>query len=125
MMYILGLLHVLLILTPKCHPEIAGRGVEYAWGYSKLRFRRDFNDAIAKNIKQSVLKLLDRSVLITNRIRKFVRKAREYKLIYALIFHLADSKDTSTGKDEIEHITKAFKAHRLAMNSDYAFIANA
>jgi hypothetical protein len=33
-------------LTPKCHPEIAGRGVEYAWGYSKLRFRKHFNDAV-------------------------------------------------------------------------------
>ena len=125
MMYILGLLHVLLILTPKCHPEIAGRGVEYGWGYSKLRFRRDFNDAVAKNIKQNVLKSLDRSVLTTNRIRKFARKAREYKLTYALIFHLADNKDASAGKDEIEHITKAFKAHRSAMDSDYAFIANA
>ena len=30
MMYILNLLGVQLQLTPKCHPEIAGRGVEYA-----------------------------------------------------------------------------------------------
>ena len=97
----------------------------YAWGYSKLRFQRDFNDAIAKNLKQNVLKSLDRSVLTTNRIRKFVRKAREYKLTYALIFHLANDKDSSGGKDNNEHITKAFKAHRLARDTDYAFIANA
>lgn len=38
MMFICSLLMVKLLLTPKCHPEIAGRGVEYAWGYSKLRF---------------------------------------------------------------------------------------
>lgn len=44
-----------LILTPKCHPEIAGRGVEYAWEYSKLRFRCDFNDAIPRNLKKIVL----------------------------------------------------------------------
>jgi hypothetical protein len=34
-------------LTPKCHPEIAGRGIEYAWGYAKLCFRRGINDAVA------------------------------------------------------------------------------
>jgi len=48
-------LSVLLMLTLKCHPEIAGRDVEYAWGYSKLRFCQDFNDAVAKNLKANVL----------------------------------------------------------------------
>ena len=89
MMFILNLLETRLLLTPKCHPEIAGRGVEYTWGYSKLRFRQDFNDAIAKNIKANVLKSLDREVLTTNCIRKFARKAGEYKLTYALMFHMA------------------------------------
>ena len=26
--------------TPKCHPEIAGEGIEYAWGISKLVYRQ-------------------------------------------------------------------------------------
>ena len=55
-------------------------------------------------------------------MRKFARKAREYKLTYALIFHLSDGADATAGKDDIEHITKAFKAHRSAMDADYAFI---
>ncbi len=31
--------------TPRCHPELAGRGIEYCWGKAKLEFRRnnDFN----------------------------------------------------------------------------------
>ena len=33
--------------TPKCHPEIAGQGIEYAWGYAKLRLCKEFNDAQA------------------------------------------------------------------------------
>eukprot|EP01083_Nonionella_stella_P062592 162749_1 len=36
-------------MTPKCHPEIAGVGIEYAWGYAKLRFicqRRQINQSI-------------------------------------------------------------------------------
>ena len=124
MMYILNLLGVLLILTPKCHPEIAGRGVEYAWGYSKLRFRQDFNDAVAKNLKANVLKSLDREVLDINRIRKFARKAREYKLTYSLMFDMADGGKEAAKKSDIEHITKVFKAHRSAMDADYGFIAN-
>ena len=126
LMYILDLLGVQLILTPKCHPEIAGRGVEYAWGYSKMRFRSDFNDAIAANLKRNVMKSLDREVVLTvGRVRKFARKAREYKLTYALLFHLSDGGNGSAAKDRIEHLTKAFKAHRSALDTDYAFIANA
>jgi len=83
-------INITLILIPKCHPEIAGRGIEYCWSYSKLRFRRDFNDAIAKH---SLLCILH-------------------------------GKEASAGKDDIEHITKLFKAHRSAMDSDFSFIAN-
>ena len=125
MMYILTLLGAMLILTPKCHPEIAGRGVEYAWGYGKLRFRIDFNDAVASHLKDNVMKSLDASVLTLNRIRKFARKAREYKLTYALLFHCEESgKEERTGKDTIEHLTKLFKAHRSAMDADYGFISS-
>ena len=38
LMYILDLLNVVLRLTPKYHPEIAGHGIKYVWGSSKLRF---------------------------------------------------------------------------------------
>ena len=125
MMYILTLLGVMLILTPKCHPEIAGRGVEYSWGYGKLRFRIDFNDAVASHLKDNVMKSLDASVLTLNRIRKFARKAREYKLTYSLLFHCEESgKEERTGKDTIEHLTKLFKAHRSAMDADYGFISS-
>ena len=125
LMYILDLLGVRLILTPKCHPEIAGRGVEYMWGYSKLRFRSDFNDAVASNLKQNVIKSLDHEVITKGRIRKFARKAREYKLTYALLFHVSDGAKGSVAKDVIEHLTKAFKAHRSALDADYGFINNA
>ena len=30
----------ILLMSPKCHPEIAGCAIEYLWGYSKQRFRR-------------------------------------------------------------------------------------
>lgn len=28
-------------MTPKAHPELAGRGIEYIWGYAKLVFRKE------------------------------------------------------------------------------------
>lgn len=116
MMYILNTLGVCLELTPKCHPEISGCGVEYGWSYSKLRFIMDFNAAIANNLKANVIKALDALVLIINRIRKFASKSRELKLTYALLFHyIRESDDARAGKDTIEHVINVFKAHRSAM----------
>ena len=57
---------------------------------------------------------------------KFSRKAREYKLTYALMIYVGEDNETaSKGKDEIKHITKLFKARKSAMDSDYGFIAGA
>ena len=69
------------------------------------------------------MKSLARDVITVNRSQKFARKAREYKLTYAFIVDLADGKDATAGKDEIEHITRMFKVHRLAMDADYGFIS--
>ena len=124
-MFILDLLGVSLILTPKCHSEIAGHIVEYYWGYTKLRFHRDFNDVIPKKLRGNTMKSLERKVITTNIVRKFARKTREYKLTYTLLIHIAGRKDATSGKDEIEHITKLFKAHCLAIDTDYGFIASA
>ena len=68
LMYIMDLLGARLTLTPKCHPEIAVRGVEYAWGYGKLRFHRNFNDAIAKNLNNNVRRSLANDVIPINRL---------------------------------------------------------
>ena len=126
MMYICNLLGILLRLTPKCHPKIASRGIKHAWGYSKLRFQINFNDAVARNLKENVVRSLSSDVLTVDRVRKFAKKAREYKLTYALLFHLSDGEELgSIDKDKIEHIIKLFKAHRSAMDADYRLISNA
>ena len=111
-------------LTPKCHPEIAGRGVEYAWGYSKLRFRKHVNDAVPSHLEENLAKALSTDILTINRSRKFARKARDYKLTYAFLIHSAGGKDASAAKDEIEHITRIMKTHRSAMDANYSFIVH-
>ena len=48
---ILRLLGAELQMTPKCHPEIVGQGIEYAWGYSNLCFCLHFNDSESANLE--------------------------------------------------------------------------
>jgi hypothetical protein len=112
-------------LTPKCHPDIAGRGIEYAWGYAKLRFRHGINDAAASHLEENVKAALSREVLTINRICKFARKARDYKLTYSYLVALSDDEDASAAKGRIEHLTKLLKQHRSALDADYKFIADA
>ena len=103
---------------------MAGREVEYAWGYLKLRFRKHINDEVPSDLEENVEKALSTDMLTLNRSRKFACKARDYKLTYAFLINKAGGKDATAGKNEIEHITKMFKAHRSAMDSDYSFIVN-
>jgi hypothetical protein len=112
-------------LTPKCYPEITGRGIGYAWGYAKIRFRRGINDAAASHLEENVKAALPCEILTINRIWKFARKAQDYKLTYSYLVLLADGEDASAAKGCIEHLTKLFKQHRSALDSDYKFIADA
>ena len=70
------------IFTPKAHCELAGRGIEYLWGASKIRFCAEnsklTNDERVNNLKERVHKLL--SSMPINIIQKCSRRAREYKL---------------------------------------------
>lgn len=49
----------ILVMTPKYHPELAGVGIEYAWGTIKLEFRRLINDEDPKNLRDNTLKTLN------------------------------------------------------------------
>lgn len=47
----------ILLLSPKCHPEVAGVGIEYSWGMSKSKFRREINDGVPKNLHANVRRI--------------------------------------------------------------------
>jgi hypothetical protein len=119
-------------MTPKVHPEIAGVGIEYNWGYAKLKYRKEINDGIASHLEENVKKALSpESTLTISRTRKFARKAREYKLTYFFLISMLTQTDSTCGGDEqlaketIKSITKAFKAHGCALDSNYAFTRTA
>ena len=57
--------------TPKKHPEIAGRGVEYCWGKSKVHFRHNNNfSSNAANLEERVKESMNTAdVLTLGRVR--------------------------------------------------------
>ena len=82
----------------------------------------------AANLEKNVRAVLSAIVLMKERMRKFNRKARDYKLTYLFLFEKLTECETmvsSTTHDNIEGIIKLFKQHRSALDADYAFIKNA
>lgn len=103
----------LLIFTPKCHPEIAGCGIEYSWGYQKTIFRRD-NDCVAKHLHANIVAAQAPANMTIERVRKFERKARDYRHAYKL--------PGTEAHWAVEKLRKVCKNHRCTMDQDSAFI---
>ena len=78
----------ILIKSVKCHPELAGCGIEYSWGYGKKYYRSNnpHNNKKA-DLKLRVKKALDSvNVLHVSRIWKYSRRSRTYRNIYYNIY---------------------------------------
>ena len=81
-------LGVTLERSPKCHPEIAGEGIEYGWALSKGHYRR--SPIVEKKTKDKFVALVRRStdngtVLNVERMRACSRRARQYMLVYKAV----------------------------------------
>jgi hypothetical protein len=125
--------------TPKCHPEMAGEGVEYDWAAAKGFYRRlPICEKRSKaKFRESVTRCLDiQDVLTIERQRMFSRRAREYMVAYHAIDNQADdvAKNLDEKKDGmqrnplmtaylIEKIVKVFKTHRSTADFDCGFVA--
>ena len=101
----------ILVITPKCHPELAGQGIEYSWGAAKLHYRRH-NDVVPRNFHKNVLASL--AILNRRHCFMFERRARAYRNAQKI-----DANDTF---DKIEVCIKTYKAHRNAVDFDAKFI---
>ncbi|KAI2509347.1 hypothetical protein MHU86_5100 [Fragilaria crotonensis] len=120
------------LLTPKCHAELAGEGVEYIWGGAKGEYRR-FSLAEKRgkdNFKSSLHHCLSEEVITIERVRKYARRARQYLMAY----HAIDSGqvDAQTRHDclkygpvAVDKLINNFKTHRCAFDFDYKFIMEA
>lgn len=114
----------ILLMSPKAHPELAGKGIEYSWGKAKRDFRQH-NDCVAKNLHDNVLKSFDSLPL--ERVRKFARKTREYMRAYAKSHMLfgATEADRLEGYHAVRKFVKGSKTHRCTLDQDYAFVGTA
>lgn len=130
MQYIADQLGFTVVLTPKAHPELAGMGIEYAWGYAKNVFWR-VNDTNPASLNRHIRSSLKEVNLL--RMRKFARKAHDYKVVYHHRFegdydldkdNEAD-KNKAMGYEMIEKMVKSMKKHRCALDMDHSFIINA
>ena len=118
---LMELLGVEMDQTPKGHPEIAGRGVEYDWGKGKMTYRHtnDYSshpDAFEKRVRAAL------ATVTVERARRFLRKANDYKRAYRALSEGAGPNEVATYAD-IEKLRKEVKAHRSTLDQDYKFIA--
>ena len=117
------LLDVIVDRTPKCHPEIAGEGIEYDWACAKLFYRRLKIEEKKTKAKffESVRKSTDRQTVLTlDRRRLFSQRARRYMLAYRSIdLHNSNVKMSHS---LLEKVLKAFKTHRNTADIDDKWI---
>ena len=142
------LLGVIVDRSPKCHPEVAGEGIEYDWGCAKNYYRRlPMSKKRGKEIfRRSVRDATSRDNILTlKRRRKFSRRARQYMLAYVAIDACKkqqqgadvaiaapvlkaevvkqEAQDTTTVNHFlIEKVVKKYKTHRSMLDCDTKFV---
>jgi hypothetical protein len=72
-------LGVIIDRTPKCHPEMAGEGIEYNWGCAKGFYRRlpITKKRTRSKFRESVIKSISRDIMTAERQRMFSCRARQ------------------------------------------------
>ena len=135
LMYLGDQLGVEVDRSTKCHPELAGEGIEYTWGRAKGLYRKArLSDKKGKeNFRALVQRYLSTEMGAGNgcltplMIRKFSRRARCYILTYFWIEHGMEEKikeEEELSETHIERIKKEFKTHRNAIDFDEKFITH-
>jgi hypothetical protein len=128
--------------TPKCHPEMAGEGIEYNWGCAKGYYRRLPIKRTKNKFRESLKKCISRDIMTTERQRMFSCRARQYMLAYSAIDNNNDAANEPTtaanggepAKNDdkkttfalIESISKTYKhtykTHRSVADLDTGYI---
>jgi hypothetical protein len=110
-----------LLLSVKCHPEMAGCGVEYCWGISKETFRK--NNQISKlstsDLQLRIEETLSQDILPLSRVWQFERRTRTYMHMYREIGMTDSVKKLSYKNLEAQMLT--YTTHR---NIQRAYPAN-
>jgi hypothetical protein len=107
--------------TPKCHPELAGEGIEYEWAMAKLWYRRQKMELKKgkDNFILLVKECVGRSVLSIERSRKFSRRARQYMVSY----YMLEKDGKSTTPVDVKNYKKQRKSHTDVLKEDYGYMS--
>ena len=130
----------LLRVTPICHPEIAGEGVEYNWGMSKRHYggieERKRSTTLAN--KHQLFHVCASLAHVTPvHSRRFICKVNEYKRMYMQLESIMNSDTAGSSaesanventlvqpsrKQQMERLVKVQKQHRDCGRMDGRFI---
>ena len=100
--------------SPKGHPELAGVGVEYDWGKSKIYFRRNKKERKSKHLEALIRECVSEDVLTLSFVRKAARKAAGYRRIYKR-YKESDKVDLHD-HEVVQKLYKESKTHRSALD---------
>ena len=112
-----------LLPSPKYHPEIAGEGVEFAFGLLKKMYRsiplviKKGKENFEKAIRESVRKVTKEHVSL------FSAKCRRYMLAYKHKAQEREGGEPQLTYEGIERFVKRIKCHRNTADQDTGFIA--
>ena len=123
-----NLLGVTVDRSPKCHPEIAGEGIEYLWGLSKMWYRKA--PISSKRTKDLFRKLVNdatdgSSVMNIERVRSCSKKARAYMKLYKAFRDMSEEDFESIPNKysimegaikKYSRLTKLSKTHRSVLD---------
>ena len=125
MVFIMKGIGVSVEMSPKCHPELAGQGIEYVWGKAKKYFRalrsaipgslseEAFDQLVTKSLRGGPNDPTSDAPLQLESVLKFSRKAHFYRMAY---YSLSGHADTIRLKDIEESVrtlqSSTYKEHR-------------
>ena len=119
--------------SPKCHPEVAGEGIEYTWAQSKMYIRnlplskRKTTDQFRKQLNLAMSKTegarLDRRF-----IRRTSARERDYIVAYYNL-HYCNGEETSPvhcrlEKSDIEKMRRTYRCHRSIYDISHSECSN-
>ena len=113
--------------SSKAHPEVAGEGVEYDWGFSKLAYHRHPLERKKKKEKFHELVnhcILRDSITIVHR-SKFARRACQYNRAYHSLEKTNDKRTNDAPEISaalIEKLVKVYKRHHNILGQEEGFL---
>lgn len=105
---------VMVLFSPKYQCELAGLGIEYAWGLAKRFYRRKVKFQDKKKYFAGSVDCALREITV-HHCRKFLDRTRRYAMAYLWL----DQKDVE--HVVIERFVKVFKCLRSAMDQETGY----